>query len=152
MSKYFYHFIFLLCLVVSSFSFSDAFSDDENLQGSIEVNLSAIPEGSKGMLVFIYRNKNSFLKTPDERFYIPLEQIKDKQFVLENIRHGDMALSVIADLNGNQELDTKIFGIPAEPVGFAGNPKPRFGPPKFDQCVFNFKDASQSFLINLVSI
>ena len=148
MSKYLFHSLFILCLVVSSF----VFSEEEIHQGNIKINLSAIPENSKGMLVFIYRNKNSFLKTPDERFYISLEQIKEKQFVLENIRHGDMALSVIADLNGNQELDTKIFGIPAEPVGFAGNPKPRFGPPKFDQCVFSFKESSQSFLINLVSI
>jgi uncharacterized protein (DUF2141 family) len=49
---------------------------------------------------------------------------------------GTYAVGVVQDVNANGKLDTKIFGIPAEPVGVSNNPKARMGPPKFDDAKF----------------
>ncbi len=142
---------FLLSMSMPCFTFSND-SPTTDSMGQIQINLENLPEKSAGLIVFIYRSKENFLKHPEESFYIPKEAINNNQVVLQNIRFGDLALSVAADMNGNKELDTRIFGIPAEPVGFAGNPKSRFGPPKFSQCVFSFNEPLLNLSINLISI
>lgn len=141
-------FIFLGCFLVSV----PGYSDEQSGKGQIQISLSNLPDESKGVLVFIYRNKDSFLKKPDERFYFKRDDIIDKHIVLNDIYYGDMTLSVIADINGNQELDTRIFGIPAEPVAFAENPKPRFGPPKYEKRLFPFQESILKLEVQLVSI
>lgn len=49
---------------------------------------------------------------------------------------GTYAIAVIQDLNDNQKLDKTFIGMPKEPFGFSTNPKIRFGPPGFDDCLF----------------
>jgi uncharacterized protein (DUF2141 family) len=129
-----------LYILLFSFLLNQTIYADENSpreekhlpnKGDIEITLSEIPPETKGLIIFIYRSEKNFLKEADEIYQIPLSQLKNKSFILEGITHGEMALSVIADLNGNKELDTKWLGIPAEPVAFAGNHKPKFGPPKY---------------------
>lgn len=50
--------------------------------------------------------------------------------VFAGLPHGDYALAVIHDENGNRRLDT-LLGIPREGFGFSRNPAVRFGPPRF---------------------
>jgi uncharacterized protein (DUF2141 family) len=50
--------------------------------------------------------------------------------------HGDYAIAVIHDENGNGKLDT-IAGIPREGFGFSRNPPIRFGPPRFASARFS---------------
>ena len=49
---------------------------------------------------------------------------------------GEYALAMFHDENANSKLDT-FAGIPKEGVGFSGNPKLSFGPPKFAKVVFS---------------
>lgn len=49
---------------------------------------------------------------------------------------GEYALAMFHDENANARLDT-FAGIPREGVGFSGNPKLTFGPPKFSKVVFS---------------
>jgi uncharacterized protein (DUF2141 family) len=49
---------------------------------------------------------------------------------------GTYAVGVVQDVNANGKLDTKMFGMPAEPIGVSNNAKGRFGPPKFDDAKF----------------
>ena len=48
----------------------------------------------------------------------------------DGLPHGQYAVAVIHDENGNARLDT-FAGIPREGFGFSRNPAIRFGPPKF---------------------
>lgn len=50
------------------------------------------------------------------------------------IEPGDYAVAVYHDVNGNKQLDKKLFGIPKEPYGFSNNFRPRFSPPTFQDC------------------
>jgi uncharacterized protein (DUF2141 family) len=54
------------------------------------------------------------------------------------IRPGRYAISVIHDENDNGKLDTKIFGIPREGVGASNDARGHFGPPRFEDAVFQF--------------
>ena len=49
--------------------------------------------------------------------------------------HGDYAVAVIHDENGNKKLDT-FAGIPREGFGFSRNPPVTFGPPRFSAARF----------------
>ena len=57
-------------------------------------------------------------------------------FVLEGLASGRYSVSVFYDENGNAELDTGLFGIPKERVGFSNNARGLFGPPSFDDASF----------------
>ncbi len=63
---------------------------------------------------------------------------------------GTYAIGVVQDVNANGKLDTKMFGIPAEPVGVSNNAKGRFGPPKFDDAKFADDKAPVKLAITLV--
>jgi uncharacterized protein (DUF2141 family) len=62
---------------------------------------------------------------------------------------GEYAVSVYADMNGNGELDSNLFGIPQEPVGMSRDAKGRFGPPKFKDAVFTVGDGTVTQTIHL---
>lgn len=57
---------------------------------------------------------------------------------MENLEPGTYGLAIFQDLNGNEELDTNLFGAPNEPFGFSNNPKIWFSAPKFDAFKFHF--------------
>ncbi|WP_245646680.1 DUF2141 domain-containing protein [Sphingomonas soli] len=62
---------------------------------------------------------------------------------LTGLAHGDYAISVIHDANGNAKLDTAL-GIPREGFGFSRNPAIGFGPPSFAAARFTIGDAAQT--------
>lgn len=55
-----------------------------------------------------------------------------------NLKPGWYAIAVFQDLNHNDTLDRKIFGIPAEPFGFSNNALARFRPPWFKDARFYY--------------
>lgn len=61
---------------------------------------------------------------------------------------GDYALAMIHDENANAKLDT-FAGIPREGIGFSGNPKLTFGPPKFAKVVFSAQTGEASQVIRM---
>mgnify|MGYP003312824800 CR=1 FL=1 len=65
---------------------------------------------------------------------------------------GEYAIAGFQDLDGNGVLTGNFLGIPKEPVGFSGDAKIRFGPPKWNDAVFKFKEIDQKVLIYLDKI
>lgn len=57
-------------------------------------------------------------------------------FMIDGLTAGTYALRLMHDLNGNQELDTNLVGMPTEPYAFSNNAKANFGPPKFKAAAF----------------
>jgi uncharacterized protein (DUF2141 family) len=69
---------------------------------------------------------------------------------VEDLPNGEYAIAMIHDLNGNDRLDTNLFGIPKEPYGFSKNFKPLFSAPDFDDCAFELYNETKSFVIELI--
>ena len=61
---------------------------------------------------------------------------------------GRYAVRLYIDENGNNKLDTRIFGIPAEPFGMSRNAPSRFGPPSFMDAAIELSE-SMATTINL---
>lgn len=126
-------------------------------QASLVVNIGNINQEGGYFIVSIYKDENSFLKKADMVFiydFSELDKVQggDASLTIKQVPFGSFALGVVHDVNGNKEMDTKIFGIPAEPVGFSNNPRNKFGPPKFKQSVFTFSEDRQKLQIDLLEI
>lgn len=61
--------------------------------------------------------------------------------VFENIPTGSYCITLFHDVDNNKQLNTDgLFGMPSEPYGFSNNPKAWFGPPKYENCIFDLKE------------
>ncbi len=67
-----------------------------------------------------------------------------------NLTAGTYAVTVYQDQNDNGKLDTNWIGIPKEPVGASNNPRPRLGPPRFDEASVNVSSPEEKIAVNLV--
>lgn len=65
---------------------------------------------------------------------------------------GVYAVQVFHDANANNELDTNLIGIPAEGVGASNNPRPRMGPPTYEDSRFDLPAAGLSISITVTYI
>jgi len=75
-----------------------------------------------------------------------------KATAIIDVPFGEYAIAGFQDLDGNGVLSGNFLGIPKEPVGFSGDAKVRFGPPKWNDAVFQFKKEDQKVLIYLDKI
>ena len=58
----------------------------------------------------------------------------DTEIALPGFAAGQYAFAAYEDRNGNEELDTGLFGAPTEPYAFSRNARPMFGVPQFADC------------------
>lgn len=100
-------FCFLLCLA-AGYSFA------ETVSAVIEINGVTVNGGL--VYVAVYNNEKDFKK---EARYTGFMLAADNTALTctAELPEGDYVVSAFQDVNGNQELDTKAFGIPAEPLG-----------------------------------
>lgn len=54
------------------------------------------------------------------------------QYTFADLPYGRYAVAIMHDENGNEQLDTNLFGIPKEGNGVSNNAKGSFGPPSFE--------------------
>jgi uncharacterized protein (DUF2141 family) len=62
---------------------------------------------------------------------------------------GVYAVKVFHDEDGDEELDTGLFGIPTEDYGFSNNASASFGPPDFGDAKFLFNKRSLTIEISV---
>lgn len=72
-----------------------------------------------------------------------------RRATFEGLRPGRYAVSVYHDLDGDDALDRYITGYPSEPFGFSRNPRVVWGPPKWDECVFEIKPKVKTTTIRI---
>lgn len=68
----------------------------------------------------------------------------DMVFSFTHLKEGEYALSIYQDLNNNEKLDFRKFGIPAEPFAFSNAALRRFGSPYFHQAKFDISGGTEN--------
>ena len=68
---------------------------------------------------------------------------------IQNLQAGTYGVAVFQDVNGNEKLDTNLFGAPNEPFGFSNDPRIGFSAPKFDAFQFQFDGTATDITITL---
>ena len=142
-----------LFIITILFSFDNVYS--EKLIISIE---SKYDDGY--VMLGVYDKKDNFGKAkvnekPNADIVLTGTVVKinnKKAMAIFDLPFGEYAIAGFQDLDGNGVLSGNFLGIPREPVGFSGNAKVRFGPPKWNDAVFQFKKINQEVLIYLDKI
>lgn len=98
--------------------------------------------------VAIYNNKTDYMENQFSEAMIPVESKAAHEIILE-LPTGKYAITIFHDINQDGELSTNFLGIPKEPYGFSNNPKAKFGPPSFEESLFEFKEKGQVIEIEL---
>ena len=108
--------------------------------------------GSLGYLVFASRAgfPNDRNKAMRRDFVASSSKTARQRIDAGPLPPGHYAVTVYLDENNNHRLDSNLIGIPKEPVGASNNPKPRMGPPRFEDCAFEMKEEDQTISITLV--
>ncbi|MFT5762381.1 MAG: hypothetical protein ACI8WA_001509 [Polaribacter sp.] len=129
MQKVILTFIFIL----TSFFLSHA---QENTTHTITVTISGMKSDKGDVFVALYNSEKDFLK---KNFKGNIAKVIDKKATVffKNIEKGMYAISVFHDENDNKKMDTRIFGIPKEPIGTSNDAKGFMGPPKYKDAKFN---------------
>tara|TARA_B100001057_G_C22661959_1_gene876284 strand:- start:90 stop:536 length:447 start_codon:yes stop_codon:yes gene_type:complete len=142
-----------LCLITILFSFNNAYSE------KLIINIKSKYDDGYAMLG-IYDKKDNFGKAkvnekPNADIVLTGTVVKitnKKATAIIDIPFGEYAIAGFQDLDGNGVLSGNFLGIPREPVGFSRNAKVRFGPPKWNDAVFQFNKINQEVLIYLDKI
>lgn len=115
----------------------------------ILVKLNDIRNDKGEILYALYDNEKNF---NDSKNFIKSGSIKavkgSVNFVINGVKDGEYALSILHDENGNSVIDTNVLGVPKEGFGFSGNPKIFFKAPSFRDTKF-MKRGTASIQIDL---
>ena len=106
-------------------------------------------ENSNGVakVALVNSNKNYNSETPFKGY--DLNIINNQAIKTITLPYGEYAVKVYHDENGNDELDTRMFGIPKERYGFSNNVKGAFGPPEYEEVRFNLDSPEKKINITL---
>lgn len=114
----------------------------------LNVEITGIKEIQGNMMVAVYDSGEEFLGQNAVASAIIEVTGKTVRGTLE-IPYGTYGISVFHDLDSNGELNTNLFGIPKEPIGFSNNSQGTFGPPSFKAASFDFRQDKQTIKIEI---
>jgi uncharacterized protein (DUF2141 family) len=106
-------------------------------------------ENSKGIakVALVNSKKNYHSETPFKGYNFNIINNRVNETI--TLPYGEYAIKVYHDENGNDELDTRIFGIPKERYGFSNNAGGKFGPPEYEEALFNLNSPEKRITITL---
>lgn len=105
-------------------------------EGVLVVNLSGMKSDNGSLVYAMWSGPEGWLETNTVREgSVPVVN-GTSEIRFEGLPYGEYAISAYHDRNGNNKLDTGLFGIPKEPLGTSNDAKVRFGPPRYDDAVF----------------
>lgn len=122
----------MILLIMTLFSWRSA---------TLDLSISNIKVAKGTLFVAVYNSQPNFLNVSKASLCqtFPITQTGKQNFKLPALSPGYYAICCFQDLNGNQRLDTNLFGVPTEPYGFSRNARPKFRAPVWDETCFEIK-------------
>ena len=112
---------------------------DESDEVSVQLFFSNVKSAYGGNLCLaIYDNQETFLT--EDSVFGSCQSVKNQLWKINLPNDRRLAFSVLHDKDLNGKLTTKIFGIPAEGIGFSNNPLIMTGPPSFHDTALKLYD------------
>ncbi len=121
-----------------------------------------VKTNSSNLMIHItgFENSNGVAKVAlvnSKRNYSEETPFKGYNFTIINNRaiktirlpYGEYAIKVYHDENGNDEMDTRMFGIPKERYGFSNDARGAFGPPEYEDALFKLDSPKKEIIITL---
>lgn len=115
----------------------------------ITLTISGGDPGTGRIMVSLFNSPQTWMKEPQVERSADVDAEGNARLAFDGLETGDYAIAVIYDENANGKLDTGLFRIPKEKVGFSNNARGRFGPAKWDAARFTLSDAETQITIQL---
>ena len=104
---------------------------------TVTVVVTALASTQSVVKLNFYNAPEKFLKDGQQAFRLVVRPDgKSEITVPVELAVGEWAVALTQDTNNNDKLDKNFLGIPTEPYAFSNNVRPRFAPPKFEECKF----------------
>jgi uncharacterized protein (DUF2141 family) len=135
----------LVLSLAASFAVATSASSDEPAVAVIEVGkLTVVPVGLEkdaGSVRIQLCDSEFDFESEEVHFRGAIVKVENEQAVgvFEDVPHGEYAVKLFHDENGNGKLDTDSVGRPREKYGFSNDALGRFGPPSFEKASFRFE-------------
>ena len=136
----------LVIIFFMSFGFNFMVLAQDSYTITVEINNVGSTDGS--ILLAIFNSEKTFLKQGFKQAKLAPKN-GTITYKFDGIIPGIYTISAVHDLNDNGELDTNFIGIPTEPYGVSKDGKQTFGPPSYEEAVFQLAQEDMDVLINL---
>jgi len=108
--------------------------------GTVRLEITGLKGASGDIYIAVYDSDDAWLGDDTVmQQKVAIGEALDGELVRYELQlpPGEYAFSIFYDANNNGELDTNFIGIPNEPIAISNNARPRFGPPSYEDAVFN---------------
>lgn len=103
---------------------------------TLTVSVTGVTPNKGEVVASIFDEKKKWLKKPLLEGRREVRGGDSVDIVFTDLATGEYAVSIYYDLDDDGEMDTGLFGIPSEPVGFSNNARGKFGPAKWKHAMF----------------
>lgn len=103
-----------------------------------------------GQVIISLFTSENYMQTPTAQQTSTVDDEGRCTVVFQRLAPGEYAVSVIYDEDMDGELDTGLFRIPTEKIGFSNNATSRFGPASYEDAKILLPSSGSSITINLV--
>jgi uncharacterized protein (DUF2141 family) len=119
-------------------------------KGDLVVIISGL-ENNKGQMMIALNNSEEDYNAKGKAFRGVQTGIKEHtaSWMFDEIPHGEYAIKVYHDEDGDGELDTNFLGIPSEDYGFSNDAKGSFGPASWADAKFLFHTKKDTMKISI---
>jgi uncharacterized protein (DUF2141 family) len=118
-------------------------------RSTVTVRIQGLRHDRGKVFVALYDNKRAFAeKRGQAAGAIVAPRNRGAVVVFDNVLPGQYALAFFQDENGNQKLDTSLFGVPTEPFGFSRDAMGKLGPPSFEAAALDLPAGPVSVVMN----
>lgn len=102
-------------------------------RGRVTVRIQGLRHNRGAIVVALYNNRRAFADKKGQAHGATTRPRKRGAVVVfDDVLPGKYAVAFFQDLNGNQRLDTNLFGVPTEGFGFSKDAMGKRGPPTFE--------------------
>jgi len=102
----------------------------------VDVIVTGAEPGIGQVLVSLFDSSENYLKVPLLEAKAEVDGEGEAFVSLGERAPGEYAVVVVYDKNGNGKLDTGIFRIPKEKIGYSNNANGKLGPAKWNDTRF----------------
>jgi uncharacterized protein (DUF2141 family) len=112
----------------------------QNGLGTLEVRVTGFKTDAGRLAIALFANEEDYATQSNavRRAWIEIEN-GESRWEVGDLPEGSYALIAYQDVNGNQKIDMRAFGMPKEPVGVSNDARGLFGPPRFNAAEFELR-------------
>ena len=134
--------LILLCLLASF----GVRAQDATLSLTVSVEDA---EPNVGRIIISLFDSENYLQAPTLQRTGPVDENGRCVFVFMGLTAGEYAVTAVYDEDMDGELDTGLFRIPTEKIGYSNNAKGRMGPASYEDSRFLLTPTTTTITINL---